>query len=108
MEQKQELRLDGLPKKEYQVVEVNGMKLDYFDFDLAKTAVSSEILKVQKELRDNPELKGVRHYNSMLHTLEEKLQYILAQMEQPPENIERPAGFGITFDSNIIKKQDYT
>lgn len=96
MEQKQDLSFEGLPKKEYQVIEVNGMKLDYFDFDLAKSAVSSEILNIQEILRANPELKKARNYNSMLHTLEEKLRFILNKMERPPEDLERPAGTGIT------------
>ena len=38
-----------LEKKKYQVVEVNGIKLDYFDFELANFAVSSEILNIQEE-----------------------------------------------------------
>lgn len=97
MEQKQIFGFEGLKKPKYQVVEINGMKLDYFDFELAKTAVSSEILNVQDVLRENQRLQGARHYNSMLHTLKEKLQYILEKMERPPEDIERPAGSGITY-----------
>ena len=77
IEMKQEFGLEGLPKKQYQVVEINGIKFDYFDFDLAKQAVSGEILNIQEILRQNPTLSGAKKVNGLLHTLEEKLTYVL-------------------------------
>lgn len=97
IELKQECLLEGLPKKKYQVVEINGIKFDYFDFDLAKQAVSGEILHLQKLLRENQTLGGAKKVNSLLHTLEEKLTYVLEKMERPPEDEIRPAGPGILY-----------
>lgn len=85
-----------LPKKQYQVFELNGMKLDYFDIELALHGISSEILRYQASVRENP--KGINHkYDGMLHDAEEKFQFILRSMERPPENEERPAGIGINY-----------
>lgn len=97
IELKQECRLDGLPKRQYQVVEINGIKFDYFDFDLAKQAVSGDILNIQEILRQNPTLSGAKKVNGLLHTLEEKLTYVLEKMERPPEDEIRPAGPGILY-----------
>lgn len=38
IEMKQEFGLEGLPKKQYQVVEINGIKFDYFEI-VKKSAV---------------------------------------------------------------------
>lgn len=97
IEMKQEFGLERLPKKQYQVVEINGIKFDYFDFDLAKQAVSGEILNIQEILRQNPTLSGAKKVNGLLHTLEEKLTYVLEKMERPPEDEIRPAGPGILY-----------
>lgn len=91
MEQKQILRT--ICEKEYQVIEVNGVKLDFFDFDLALQGVSSEILYVQDLLRNKPDLVGAKHYNAMLHVTEEKLKKILSKMERPPEDELRPSEY---------------
>ena len=97
IEMKQEFGLEGLPKKQYQVVEINGIKFDYFDFDLAKQAVSGGILNIQEILRENPNLSGAKKINCLLHTLEDKLTYVLKEMERPPEDEIRPAGSGILY-----------
>ena len=95
MEQKQIFKLKGLKKPEYQVFEINGMKLDYFDFDFALIAVQEAIINYHKQLKENPNIKNIR-YDGMMHTLETKLQEILKKMERPPEDEIRPAGCGIT------------
>lgn len=95
MEQKQiqiqnDQKIEGKP--EYQVFKLNGVKLDYFDLDLALQGISSEILYVQAKLRKDPNHDGLKKYNAMLHTTESKLQRILSQMDRPPENQIRPSG----------------
>lgn len=84
----------GTPKKEYQVFELNGMKLDYFDIELALHGLSSLILQYQASERKRSGFKNPR-YNGMLHTAEEKFQSILEKMERPPEDEIRPSGLGI-------------
>lgn len=97
MEQKQiQVPIGGMPKREYQVFELNGIKLDYFDIDLALQGISSEILRYQASIREHPEFENPR-YNGLLHTAEEKFQYILKNMDRPPEDEIRPAGEGIYF-----------
>lgn len=66
MEQKQIFKLEGLKKPEYQVFEINGMKLDYFDFDVALIAVQEAIINYHKQLEVNPNIKSPR-YDGMLH-----------------------------------------
>ncbi len=80
----------GIPKKEYQVFELNGIKLDYVDLELALQGISAAILEYQESVRRNPQYKNYK-YDGKLHVAEEKFQHILSQMERPPEN-ERPAG----------------
>lgn len=94
MEQKQIFELEGLKKPEYQVFEINGMKLDYFDFNIALIAVQEAIINYHKQLEVNPNIKSPR-YDGMLHTLETKLQEILKKMDRPPEDEIRPAGLGV-------------
>lgn len=95
MEQKQIQRpVGGTPKKEYQVFELNGMKLDYLDIELALHGLSTLILQYQASERKRPGFKNPR-YNGMLHTAEEKFQSILEKMERPPEDEIRPSGLGI-------------
>lgn len=97
MEQKQiQVPIGGMPKKKYQVYELNGIKFDYFDIDLALQGISSEILRYHASIREHPEFENPR-YNGLLHTAEEKFQYILKNMDRPPEDEERPAGEGIDF-----------
>lgn len=96
MEQKQIQRpVGGNPKKEYQVFELNGMKLDYFDIDLALQGLSTLILEYQASVRNKPGYNNPR-YDGMLHTAETKFQNILNKMERPPEDEIRPAGICIT------------
>ena len=95
MEQKQMQRPVGNnQKKEYQVFELNGMKLDYFDIELALHGLSTLILQYQASERKRPGFKNPR-YNGMLHTAEEKVRSILEKMERPPEDEIRPSGLGI-------------
>ena len=92
MEQKQIQRpVGGNPKKEYQVFELNGEKLDYFDIDLAFLGLSTLILEYQASVRNKPGYKNPR-YDGMLHTAEEKFRRIREQMERPPEDEMRPSG----------------
>jgi len=91
MEQKQIQRpIGGIPKKEYQVFELNGEKLDYFDIELALHGLSTLILEYQAFVRKNPDNVRPR-YDGILHTAEEKFQHILQQMERPPEDEMRPS-----------------
>lgn len=91
MEQKQiQQHNDNEEKSEYQVFELNGVKLDYFDLGLALHGISSEILYLQDLLRNNPNLEVASYKNSMLHITESKLRIILSKMERPPENQIRP------------------
>ena len=86
MEQKQIQRpVGGTPKKEYQVFELNGMKLDYFDIELALHGLSTLILQYQASERKRPSFKNPR-YNGMLHTAETKFQRILEKMERPSDD----------------------
>ena len=95
MEQKQsQVPPGGIPKKDYQVFELNGVKLDYFDLDLALQGISTLILQYQASERKRPGLTNPR-YNGMLHTAEEKFQCILNKMDRPPEDEIRPSGLGI-------------
>ena len=94
MEQKQILKLEGLKKPEYQVFEINGMKLDYFDFAIALDAVQEAIINYHIQLETKPEIKSP-YRDGLLHSLETKLQEILKKMEMSPKDIERPAGIGI-------------
>ena len=58
--------------------EIDGILFDYYDFTLAKMAVSEAILKYElhdKAIQANPK------YNGYLHTLERKLEHILENME---------------------------
>ena len=58
--------------------EIDGILFDYYDFTLAKMAVSEPILKYElhdKAIQANPK------YNGYLHTLERKLEHILENME---------------------------
>ena len=78
MEQKQIQRpIGGTPKKEYQVFELNGMKVDYFDIELALHGLSTLILEYQASVRNKPGFKKNPRYDGMLHTAEEKFQHIL-------------------------------
>ena len=91
MEQKQIQRpLGGTPKKDYQVFELNGIKLDFFDIDLALMGLSTLILEYQDSVRKNPDCKRIR-YDGMLHTAETKFQRILEKMERPSDNEMRPS-----------------
>ena len=91
MEQKQIQRpIGGTPKKEYQVFELNGEKLDYFDIELALHGLSTLILEHQAKVRKNPDYGNPR-YDGMLHSAEYKFQHILQQMERPPEDEMRPS-----------------
>lgn len=97
MEQKQiQVPVGGMPKKEYQVYELNGIKFDYFDMEVALHGISSEILRYQASIRAHPEFANPR-YDGLLHMAEEKFQYLLNNMERPPEDEIRPAGEGIDF-----------
>lgn len=103
MEQKQiQVPIGGMSsKKEYQVFELNGMKLDYFDIEIALHGISSEILRYQAGIKEHPEL--INHkYNGMLHTAEEKFKYILKFMESPSEDEIRPAGIGVDYPEGVI------
>ena len=76
-------------KKE--IFEIDGIIFDYYDFTLAKMAVSEAILKYElhdKTIQVNPK------YNGYLHTLERKLDHILENMERPNDELPRPAGYG--------------
>ena len=96
MEQKQIQRpIGGNPKKEYQVFELNGTKLDYFDIELALMGLSTLILEYQESVRNNPECKRTR-YDGMLHTAETKFQRILEKMERPSDDEMRPSEIYIT------------
>lgn len=95
MEQKLAMELiGGFPKKEYQVFELNGIKLDYFDIELALHGISAEILRYQRGVEEHPDWNNSR-YNAMLHAAETKFQQILEKMDRPPEDEERPAGYVI-------------
>lgn len=72
--------------------EIDGILFDYYDFTLAKMAVSEAILKYElhdKVIQANPK------YNGYLHTLEIKLEHILENKERPNDELPRPAGYGI-------------
>ena len=72
--------------------EIDGILFDYYDFTLAKMAVSEAILKYElhdKAIQANPK------YNGYLHTLERKLEHILENMECPNDELPRPSGYGI-------------
>lgn len=74
MEQKQIQRPSGgTLEKKYQVFELNGMKLDYFDIELALMGLSTLILEYQDSVRKNPECKRPR-YDGMLHTAEKSFK----------------------------------
>lgn len=82
---------------------INGIKFDYFDFDLAKQAVSGEILNIQEILRQNPTLSGAKKGQWVTSHTGRKTTYVLEKMERPPEDEIRPAGPGILY---IPEKKD--
>lgn len=91
MEQKQsQVPPRGIPKKDYQVFELNGVKLDYFDLDLALQGISTLILEYQEVVRRRPDFEN-SYYNALTHTAEEKFRQILQKMERPPEDKLRPS-----------------
>ena len=91
MEQKQsQVPPGGRQNKEYQVFELNGVKLDYFDIDLALQGISTLILEYQESVRQRPDFVN-SHYNALTHTAEDKFRQILQKMERPPEDKLRPA-----------------
>ena len=91
-----ELKMEAAEKPEYQVFEINGMKLDYFDFKYALFAVRESILNLEFHSMKHPEQDN-RKMKGYLRTVEKKFEEILRKMDRPPEN-ERPAGLGITID----------
>lgn len=97
MEQKQsQVPPRGRQNKEYQVFELNGVKLDYFDIDLALQGISTLILEYQESVRKRPDFTN-SYYNALTHTAEEKFRQILQKMERPPEDKLRPSDL---FNSN--------
>lgn len=91
MEQKQsQVPPGGIPKKDYQVFELNGVKLDYFDLDLALQGISTLILEYQETVRQRPGFTN-SYYNALTHTAEEKFRQILEKMERPPKDEMRPS-----------------
>lgn len=89
--------------REYQTFNLNGIEIDYFDLEIAKMAISSEIVNYQTKILQNPDVKNDR-YNGLLHTTEEKLDIILQQMERPEEDQNRPAGIGYSITPEMQER----
>ena len=90
------LKMEAAEKPEYQVFEINGMKLDYFDFKYALFAIKESILNLEFDSMKHPEQDN-RKMKGALRIVERKFEKILSKMDRPPEN-ERPVGLGITID----------